>query len=106
MDAEHKGDWVRMFREEMLLRTGNDWPDSDGDAFFFGYGETPLQAVMRFMEKYDQTDLTQGKTVYYVVVEEQDGAFLVENDPGEDMVMWCGTDKAEAESHLCKCCDW
>jgi hypothetical protein len=105
MKPELRGDWVRMFREEHLLRVGHEWEEGDAEAFFQFYGDTPHEAVSRWIEKYDLTDLTAGKTVYYVVIDEDDGAFLVENDPGEDMVMWAGTDKFEAECHLCKCCE-
>jgi hypothetical protein len=105
MDSENKGDWVRMFKEEYLVRAGYQFDElSDGDLFYEFYGDTPHQAVMRVIEKYDLTDLTEGKVVYYVVVDDE-GAYLVDNDPGEDMVMWCGTDKFSAECQLCKCCN-
>jgi hypothetical protein len=106
MDPENKGDWVRMFKEEYLVRVGYQFGElSDGDLFYEFYGYTPHQAVMQWINKYDLTDMTAGKTVYYVVVEADDGAYLVENNPGEDMVMWCGTDKFSAECQLCKCCN-
>jgi hypothetical protein len=77
---------------------------SDGETFYHFYGDTPHEAVLRWIDKYGLIDLTAGKTVYYVVSEE-DGAFLVEDDPKEDLVLWIGTDKFDAESNLCKCCN-
>lgn len=105
MKPEHKDDWVRMFREEHLLRVGYEWEEGDAEAFYRFYGDTPRQAVLGYIWKYQLTDLTEGKTVYYVVIDEEDGAFIVENDPGEDMVMFVGTDKSLAEDNLCKCCN-
>ena len=106
MEPELKGDWVRMFREEYRLRVGHDWEEADAEAFYRHYGLTPHQAVLAEIEKWQLTDVTAalGKTVYYVVVDD-DGAYLVDGDPGEDMVLWIGTDKFAAEANLCKCCD-
>ena len=106
MEPENKTVWVQMFHDEYFLRVGYPFDElSNAELFYQFYGDTPHQAVMKVIAKYDMTDTTFGKTVYYVVVEEGEGAFLVENDPGEDMVLWCGTDKFDAESELCKCCD-
>lgn len=97
--------WCEMFRDEWFVRVGYHFDEMDDpNLFFHCYGDTPHEAAMRLIAKYDMTDLTGGKTVYYVISDE-DGAFLVENDPGNDYVLWLGTDKFDAESNLCKCCD-
>jgi len=106
---EWKTTWVNMFREECVVRTGNDYTGTDAEAFYQYYGSTPHQAVLEWMEKYNLDDIPAalGKTVWYVVADEHDESDfgLMENDPGEGVVLWIGTDQFEAESQLCKCCD-
>ena len=107
MKPELKGDWVRMFREECVVRTGNDYPDSDAEAFYRYYGDAPHEAVLRYMKKYGLADIpaAQGRTVFYVVSSDDEGAWLRDGDPGDDYVLWVGTDQFEAECNLCKACN-
>lgn len=102
---EWRDAWVRMFKAEYLVRAGYEFTElSDADLFFLFYGDTPHDSVVEWISKYGLEDLTAGKTVWYVV-EDDDGAFLVEGDPGTDPVAWVGTNKFEAEVALCRCCE-
>jgi hypothetical protein len=103
--VEYRDKWIESFRHEYCLRAGYEFTElSPADLFYQFYGDTPHEAVCWWMNEYGLTDLTAGQTIYYVV-EDDEGAFLVENDPGDDRVFWCGTNKFDAEVWLCKCCE-
>jgi hypothetical protein len=98
---ELRDEWVRMFKEEYAVRAGYGWDEmSDGETFAHFYGDTAHEAVMRSIAKYDMTDVTAGKTVWYVI-QDDDGVYLVHDDPHDDLVLWVGTDQSHAERVLC-----